>query len=269
MARRAPRTQSVVRIPGLLLLEIALPITIVAVWWVASKGSQSLYFPPLSDIVDSFQRLWLFDHVRSDVIPSLRNLGLGYLAACALGIGLGLLLGAVHWLGDALSPVVEFLRAIPGVALLPLAIVLLGIEPSMRVAIICYGATWPVLLNTIDGVRSVDPVVRDVAACYRLPRRDRMLRIALPAAGPYIVAGMKTALSLGITLIVVSELMASTDGIGYVTLQAQRSFAATDMWAGILLLGILGYVLNLAFQGFENLALRWHHRMHQSIKGEG
>jgi len=267
LARIAPRNQ-LIRLPGRLALELALPVAIVAIWWVTSTASHSFYFPPLPDILAAFQRLWLFDHFQSDVLPSLRNLGIGYLIACGIGIGLGLLFGAVRWLGDAVSPVVEFLRAIPAVALLPLAIVLLGIEPSMRVAIICYGAIWPVLLNTIDGVRSVDPVVRDVGASYRISRRDRTLRIALPAASPYIVAGMKTALSVGITLIVVSELLASTNGIGYLTLQAQRTFAISDMWAGILLLGILGYVLNLAFQGFENLALRWHHRMHQSIKDE-
>ena len=97
-------------------------------------------------------------------------------------------------------------------------------------------------------------------------RSDRVLRVTLPAASPQIVAGMRTALSIGIALVVFSEMVGSSGGIGYQILAAQRSFAVSDMWAGMILLGILGYVLNVAFRGFEHIVLRWHRGLRQTAR---
>jgi sulfonate transport system permease protein len=247
----------------MLVAEVAVPVIAIVSWWVLSANSTSLYFPPLSKIMTSFKNIWLFSHIGSDAVPSLENLGAGLAIATIAGVGLGLALGLLPVLADAVAPTVEFLRAVPGVALLPAALLLLGIGPEMKISLIAYGTIWPILLNTIDGVRGVDPVVVEVASSYRMRRRDRVLRIVLPAASPQIVAGMRTALSIGITVIIFSEMLGSTNGIGFQILAAQRSFAVSDMWAGIILLGILGYLLNLAFRGFENYLLRWHRGMRQ------
>jgi ABC-type nitrate/sulfonate/bicarbonate transport system permease component len=153
------------------------------------------------------------------------------------------------------------------VALLPAALLLLGIGPQTRISLIAYGTVWPILLNTIDGVRGIDSVVVEVTSSFRVRRLDRLLRVILPAASPQIVAGMRSALSIGITVIIFSEMIGSTDGIGFQILSAERSFAAPDMWAGIVLLGILGFLLNLAFRGFESYSLRWHRGMRQVAKG--
>jgi sulfonate transport system permease protein len=249
--------------PLYVLTEIAVPVVLVALWWVLSASSTSLYFPPLSKILRSFQQDWLFRDFNSDAVPSLENLAFGYVIATVLGVAVGVVLGLMPILSDAVAPTVEFLRAIPGVALVPAALLLFGIGPEMKIVLIAYGTIWPILLNTIDGVRGVDTVVGDVAASYRIRQRDRLFRIVLPAASPQIVAGMRTALSIGITVIIFSEMVGSTNGIGFQILSAQRSFAVSDMWAGIVLLGIVGYVLNLAFRGFEHYVLRWHRGMRQ------
>jgi ABC-type nitrate/sulfonate/bicarbonate transport system permease component len=243
--------------------EIAVPSGLVALWWVLSESSTSLYFPPLSQILSSFHKVWLFHDFTADAVPSLENLALGYLAATIIGIVVGVVLGLVPLLSDAVAPALEFLRAIPGVALVPAALLLFGIGPEMKIALIAYGTIWPILLNTVDGIRGLDKVAGDVAASYRIRQRDRLFRIVLPAASPQIVAGMRTALSIGITIIIFSEMVGSTNGIGFRILSAQRSFAVPDMWAGIVLLGILGYLLNLAFRGFEYYLLRWHRGMRQ------
>jgi len=237
------------------------PTVAIVLWWVLSANSTSLYFPPLSTIMTSFRNIWLFSHFDSDAVPSLENLAAGFAIATVAGIALGLTLGLLPILADAVAPTVEFLRAVPGVALLPAALLLLGIGPEMKISLIAYGTIWPILLNTIDGVRGVDPVVVEVASSYRMRRQDRILRIVLPAASPQIVAGMRSALSIGITVIIFSEMIGSTNGIGFQILSAQHSFAVPDMWAGIVLLGILGYLLNLAFRGFESYLLRWHRGM--------
>jgi sulfonate transport system permease protein len=247
----------------MLLAEVTVPIVAIILWWVLSASSTSLYFPPLSKIIASFKHDWLFSHLGSDALPSLENLVVGLAIATLAGIVLGVTLGLWPILADAVAPTIEFLRAIPGVALLPAALLLLGIGPETRITLIAYGTIWPILLNTIDGVRSVDPVVAEVASSYRMTRQDRLLHVVLPAASPQIVAGMRSSLSIGITVIIFSEMIGSTNGIGFQILAAERSFSASDMWAGIVLLGILGYLLNLAFRLFENYLLRWHRGMRQ------
>jgi sulfonate transport system permease protein len=243
------------------LLELAVPVLLVTVWWLVSSGSTALYFPPLSSSLSSLWHVWLTADFTADVVPSLAHFALGLLIAVAVGLAGGLVLGSAPVVADAFAPVLEFLRAIPGVALLPAALLLLGIGPAMQVSIIAYGTVWPILLNTADGVRSVDPVVRDVARSYRIGWGDRLARIVIPAASPQIVAGIRTALSIGITVIVFSEMVGSANGIGYQILQAQRSFQTPQMWAGMILLGILGYLLNLAFRAFEHVVLRWQRGM--------
>jgi ABC-type nitrate/sulfonate/bicarbonate transport system permease component len=231
---------------------------LLVLWGVWSNGSDTYYFPPLTDILSTFADTWLFERVGSDVVPSLERLGAGYAIACVAGIAVGLALGLSPTLRRAVDPVVQFLRAIPPPALLPFGILVLGVGASMKIFIIAFVCVWPVLLNAIDGVAGVEPVLRDTSRVYGIGRRDTLLRIMLPAAAPQIFAGMRTSLSLAIILMVISEMVASTNGIGYFVLQSQRSFAIEEMWSGILLLGILGYVLNAVFVLVERRVLRWH-----------
>nr|WP_239096820.1 ABC transporter permease subunit [Streptomyces sp. SID11385] len=202
--------------------------------------------------------MWLFDRLGSDALPSVLNLFAGLLLATVAGIGLGLLLGRAGRLYDAARPVLEFLRAVPGIALVPVALVLLGTGDGMKAALIAYGTVWPILLGTVDGVRSLDPTVEAMADSYRLPRGTRLLRVVLPGAAPQILAGARVSVALGVVLIIASEYTASTHGIGYLQLQSQRTFDIPEMWASLLLLGILGYASNLAFRALESRLLRWY-----------
>jgi ABC-type nitrate/sulfonate/bicarbonate transport system permease component len=239
-------------------LEIAVPIALVALWAAYSASSDTYYFPPLSKIATAFRDTWLFDRVGSDVVPSLARLALGYLIACTVAVALGLLLSLVGWLRQASDPVVQFLRSIPPPALLPFGILVLGVGTSMKVFIIAFVCLWPVLLNTMDGIGGIDHTLLDTARVYQISARDRILRVMLPAAGPQIFAGLRTSLSLALILMVISEMVASTNGIGYFVLQSQRSFAIPEMWSGIILLGILGYAFNAVFLLVERRVLAWH-----------
>jgi ABC-type nitrate/sulfonate/bicarbonate transport system permease component len=128
----------------------------------------------------------------------------------------------------------------------------------MKVFIIALVCLFPVLLNAIDGVRSIDPTFAETSRVYGIGGIDRLRYLTLPAAMPQIFAGMRTSLSLALILMVISEMVASTNGIGYFVLQSQRQFAIPEMWAGILLLGLLGYLLNVVFLLVERRVLRWH-----------
>ena len=243
-------------------LEIVVPIGIVAILWAWTSQSETFYYPPLSDVFERFADNWLFERVGSDVWPSLRRMFIGYVLAVVVAIVVGTALGSSRTLRRATAPIVEFLRSIPPPALLPFAIVVIGVGDNMKIFIIAFVCLWPVLLNTIDGINGIDPTLRDIARVYGVSGRDRLLRMTLPAASPQIFAGMRLALSLAIILMVISEMVASTNGIGFFVLQSQRSFAIPEMWSGILLLGILGYVLNLVFILVERRVLAWHRGAH-------
>jgi ABC-type nitrate/sulfonate/bicarbonate transport system permease component len=239
-------------------LEILVPIALLGIWAAWSANSDTFYFPPLTDIFEKFQETWLFDRVGSDVVPSLERLAFGYVIAVVVAVAVGIPLGMNPTLRTATSPIVEFLRAIPPPALLPFAIVVLGVGNSGKIFLIAFVCLWPVLLNTIDGVTGIDPTLNETARVYGVKGRDRLWRIILPAASPQIFAGMRTSLSLALILMVISEMVASTNGIGFFVLQSQRSFAIPEMWSGILLLGLLGYLLNVVFVLVERRVLAWH-----------
>jgi ABC-type nitrate/sulfonate/bicarbonate transport system permease component len=250
-----------------LALEIAVPIALVALIWAYTDSSDTFYYPPLGDVLEKFRATWLFDRFGSDVWPSLRRIALGYAIASGVGVGVGVALGSSRTLRRATAPIVEFLRSIPPPALIPFAIVVIGVGDDMKVFIIAFVCLWPVLLNTIDGINGIDPTLTDTARVYGISGRDRLLRMMLPAAAPQIFAGLRLSLSLALILMVISEMVASTNGIGYFVLQSQRSFAIPEMWSGILLLGILGYLFNLVFMVVERRVLAWHRGARASMLG--
>jgi ABC-type nitrate/sulfonate/bicarbonate transport system permease component len=240
------------------LLEVVVPLALVAGYAVWSAARGSFYFPPLGAVGERFWDLWVFDRVADDLFPSLRRLLIGYVLSVTLGVGLGLVLGSFRLARQAVQPAAEFLRALPAVALIPFGILVFGLGDTMKIFIIVLGTVWPILLNTIDGVRGVDREMLEMARAYNVPRWARMQEIVFPATLPRVVAGMRTSMSIAIILMVVSEMVASRNGVGYFVLESQRRFAISDMWAGILLLGIIGYVSNFMFVRAERRILHWH-----------
>ncbi|GAA3687020.1 ABC transporter permease [Arthrobacter ginkgonis] len=241
----------------LFLLRAWLPVSLVALWWIASASSTSLYFPPLQTIVETLRQDWLGPGFLQHMVPSMGKFLAGFLIASALGVGLGVCIGMYPALRAGAEPIIQFLRSLPPPVLLPIGLLLFGIGPSMNIAIIAFGAIWPTLLNTIDGVRSLDPQLTEMTRSYRLTRAQKVRCVILPNAGPQIFAGLRTTLQLSIILIVVSEMVASTHGIGYYVLNSQQTFAVPQTWAGTLLLGMLGYLANLLFIRLERYVLRW------------
>jgi ABC-type nitrate/sulfonate/bicarbonate transport system permease component len=240
-------------------LEIAVPIAILAGWQVWTAHQHSSKFPRLSTILVEFRDLWLFSQFNEHVVPSLERIGLGFALAVVVGIALGIPIGLSRWARLWTMPHIEFWRAMPPPALLPISIVLLhSIGNKQKVAFIAFFCLFPILLNTIDGVRAIDPTLVETARSYNIPRRERIRRLVLPAAAPQIAAGMRTSLSLAVIMMVVSEFFSSTSGVGYVLLISKNTFQFTPMWAAIVLIGVLGYLLNVLFLLAERRLLAWH-----------
>lgn len=231
----------------------------VAAWWVWSAHSGSLFFPPLQTILRRLYQLWIIGNAKNQLVPSLEHFALGYLIAAVAGIGIGVLLWSLRWMRDAASPFIYFLYVLPTPVLIPAIMTIFGIGFTMKVVIIAFASVWPTLLNTLDGMRGVDPVKLDSARVLGLSGPRTARSVVLPAAMPQIMAGLRGSLQVSIILMVVSEMVASTGGIGYFILNAQQAFSIVDMWTGIIVLAVVGSALNLIFVLIENRVLHWHY----------
>lgn len=233
-------------------------LVVFAAWWVASAGSTNIFIPSLESILSSLGRDLSNGVILSGAGYSLTNLGVGLLLAVVVGIAGGLILGETKRLREIVDPVIHFFRSVPQAALVPLIIGAFGIGQGPKIYTIAFACMWPVLLNTIDGVLGVEPTVRKFSKVYRIPRGLHFRRVVLPAALPQIVAGVRVALPIGITVMVVSELFASNKGLGFYILNSSATFQVPETWAGALLVGVIGYILSLLFVVVERRILGWY-----------
>jgi ABC-type nitrate/sulfonate/bicarbonate transport system permease component len=239
--------------------EIAVPVAILAAWQAWTVHAQDPKFPRLSTILVQFRELWLFSQFDLHVVPSLTRIGAGFGIAVVLGVLLGIPLGLSRWGRIIAMPHIEWWRAMPPPALLPISIVLLhSIENRQKIAFIAFFCLFPILLNTIDGVRAIDPTMIETARSYGVRRFERIRRIVFPATLPQIFAGMRTSLSLAVIMMVLTEYFSSTSGVGYVLLISKNTLQLAPMWAAIVLIGVLGYLLNLLLILVERRVLAWH-----------
>ncbi|MFE9975851.1 ABC transporter permease [Streptomyces hirsutus] len=250
-----------------LVLVFALPVVLVAVWWVTSAGSQDVYWPPLRTIVEAFWEVWTAERWTGDVLPSVLRLAAGVALAAVVGVALGTVIGSYRRVRAVCEPVLEFLRAVPPPVLVPVIMLFAGIGDTMKIVVIASGCVWPILLNTVEGVRAVDSVMSETARSYGITGVARLRRLVLPSASPQIFAGLRQALSIGIILMVISEMFAASNGLGFTIVQFQRSFAIPDMWTGILLLGLLGFALSVLFRLAERRVLAWYHGLRDATRG--
>ncbi|GGF11847.1 ABC transporter permease [Subtercola lobariae] len=242
---------------------LIIPVIGVTAWWILSAQKPSFYFPSLATIWDRFVHTWLLGGATAEIWPTLSSLFLGYAAATLVGITLGVVFALLPSVNRFFAPLLEFVRAVPGLALIPLFVIALGVGIETKIGLVIFGAVWPILLNTVDGIRSQDLTIRDTVFSYRLRFRDRLFRVVLPSASPQIMAGMKVSLSISVIVVIATEMVVSINGIGNFLLKAQAGFDLTGMWSGLILMGIIGYLLNVIFELVERRVLRWHRAMYE------
>jgi len=247
----------------------ALPIALLVLWWFASANSTSVYFPPLSKIVAQLGITWFPDRVMSDVLPSVLRLLGGYASALVVGVTVGIILSLAPRLRAFVEPLLDFMRGMPVVILVPIFMLFAGIGTEMKLLVIAVGCLWPILLNTIIGVRGIDGVLKDTAATYRYRPSTLLFRLILPGASPQIFTGARQSLSIAIILMVASEMFAANNGLGFMIVQFQRQFSIPEMWSGILLLGLLGVLLAALFNIVEHLMLGWYRGARAIAENEG
>lgn len=194
------------------------------------------------------------------LLATIHRMFWGWLIASLIGIAFGAAIGTSPSLRAYVAPMLEFLRPLPASATIPVAIAVLGLSDSMVLAVIAFGALWPVLLATVHGFAAVEPRLYEVARTLKLPRTTVIVKIALPSASPDILAGMRLGLTVALILSVVCEMIAGRDGLGNWILLAARAFRAPDLYAGVILLGLLGYATAVAISLLEARLLVWRSR---------
>lgn len=193
----------------------------------------------------------------SEIGATLESYVQGLAVAIAVGVAVGVIVGSSRVLLDASFVVIEFLRPIPAVALIPLAILFLGFDTPMRRFVIAFAAVWPILVNTMYGVRGTDRFLQDVARTSGVTALGRLVRVTLPGALPSIATGVRVSASLALLVCVTAEFVTGTDGIGAYMQQQQNAFQLPEMYAAVVLIGMLGYLINAALRVAERRLVFW------------
>lgn len=243
------------RVVGFLLI-----VGFLAFWEASSRMGivDSPNWPPVSTILSSAGEVIvdgsLFDHT----ISTLRRMLLGYSLAVIAGILMGIAIGYFRFLYNLLEPSIELLRPIPGPAYLPVLILFLGIDDAMKVTLVFLASFFPIVLNTYGGIKAVDPVQIQTAKTFGLGSGATLREVVLPAASPQIFTGMRISLAIALILAILSEMVAATNGLGFLILNAQRTFRAPLMYVSLFTLAGVGYAFNRIFLLVEGRVLRWH-----------
>jgi ABC-type nitrate/sulfonate/bicarbonate transport system permease component len=232
----------------------------VALWWAASHAGwiSRVFLPTPEATFASLQDgLATGGELAAFTLATVLRMLQGWLLASLIGIGLGALIGISPTARAYLQPTLEFVRPLPASALLPLAIAMFGLSPAMVLFVVAFGAMWPVLLATVHGFAAVEPRLVEVARCLQMSRSAFVWKVGLPNALPDILAGMRLSMTVSLIVAVVGEMIASQPGLGQAILLAARAFRASELFAGIALLGVIGFVSNALLSLAERKLLNW------------
>jgi ABC-type nitrate/sulfonate/bicarbonate transport system permease component len=227
--------------------------------FVARSGLvQAGYLPPVSEIyLDLWLRLWTTS-LWVAVFSTLQGWFIGIAIAALLAVPMGIVIGSFEVLHRLTRGVIDFLRPIPSVAIIPAAVLILGTNQEIKIFLIAFATFWPILTQTIYGVHDADPTALDTARSYGLGHFARFQRVTVPSAAPFIITGIRIASAIGLVLAVTTELVVGVPGLGSAIAQTQSAGAITGTYALILVAGLLGWSLNGMVRVVEARALHWH-----------
>lgn len=221
------------------------------------------YLPPASTVLATTATILVDPEFLANVLGTLTAWTIGMAIATAIAVPLGLLLGTSRRSYLAATTAIEFLRPIPSVALIPLAILLMGRGLDMRVSLTVYASAWPILFNTIYGMREVDPVAKDTARTFGFGRLAILWKVSLRSALPFIYTGLRISAAIALILVISTELIAGGgDGIGvWMLANSQTGVPRELLYAGIVVAGLLGLAINSIMVAGERRLFAWHQRV--------
>ena len=239
---------------------VATILALLAFWQAGSllKILHPVYIPRITVIFQALYEVIASGELLQDYQVSLFRMAMGFGISAVLAIACGLLIGYSRAVFNLTEPVIEFCRPTPVSAIIPIVILLFGIGNEMKIFIVAWASFWPILVNTIDGVRGVDRVLVQTARVFGVTRWELFRKVILHAASPHIVTGMRVSVAISLIVTVIAEMLAGNSGIGFFVLDAERSFRIPEMYAGVFSLAVVGYLVNRLFVYLESSVMAWH-----------
>jgi NitT/TauT family transport system permease protein len=236
---------------------------LLVIWELVARATPKLllYFPPISRILAALGEVLAAGSILQHGSVTLGRFAAGYLLSAGLAVTAGVILGYSRFLHSFFATAIELFRPMPSVAIIPVAIFLLGIGDGMIITVTVYATVWPILINTIDGVRRVEPTLIDTGRTFGLSSGQILRQIIIPGASPYIVTGLRIGLSIALILVTTAEMIAGSKGLGFFILDEERAMNSANMYAGIVVVALLGYALNRLFLLLETRTMKWRHGM--------
>jgi ABC-type nitrate/sulfonate/bicarbonate transport system permease component len=232
-------------------LSLVVPLLLLGTWGALGDPSSPVAPPPQTWLA-SAAALWAAGDYQVAVVATLQTVLWTTVAAGLVGTVVGAVLGARPALSEAVSPTLEFLRALPPPTLVPVGMLLIGSGPALAAVVVSLAALWPVLLNVLQAVRAIHPTLIHAGRSLCLTRRSMLLNIYLPSIAPAVVTGLRVAAPLAIIVTLLVEMLATRPGVGRLLLSAQRDFDAPAVLALLLTIGLLGAAVNAAFAWLEH-----------------
>ncbi len=249
---------------GWLLASFSVGLLLILIWQIIAQARliSPVFLPTPARVFDALVYGLSEGGLLMKTAGTVERMVYGWLLASLAGIVIGALIGVSQTARAYVEPTLEFLRPLPASAMMPVAIAILGLTDAMVLAVIAFGALWPMLLATVHGFAAVEPRLYQVSRVLGLSHWDFIWKIALPSAMPDILSGMRVGLTIALILAVVGEMLASRPGLGQAILLAARSFQSADLYAGVVLLGLIGYFSSMLLGSCERKLLRWHQIHH-------
>lgn len=247
-----PRKSGIAPLRGLLPLAILL-----ALWEVVESGKDSTFFPPPSAWLTQTWALTRGGNLTRALLGTVQTFALSLILATVIGTVLGLLIGRLRWLERLIGPVLEYFRFLPGVALVPLAVLIVGYTESMKLDVVVFGAVWPILLQVRSSAKAMDEMLVDVARMLRLGRFSAFRKIFLPSIVPGMLLGIKIAAPLTLVLVLVVEISTQVSGLGKLMETAQQNFQSAQVYGLVVVVGLVALVINLVVSVLEGFLLRY------------
>lgn len=245
----------------------ALVLLLLGIWETLSRSIPGLEFllPPFSTVASALGDMVWSGELSLHTIATLKKFLYGYACAIALGVPLGILIGYFRPLYNLTEPTLELLRPAPAIAILPLAVLILGLDLRMQTFVIAWAAFWPILSSSTDGVRSIDPILLDTARTYGYRGGSLFRRVVLPGGLPYAMSGLRLGLTFALILAVFVEMFTSGSGLGSLISHYRETLGVAEVYAAIIAVALLGYALNEIFVRLEKRLIRWHHVSREAL----
>jgi ABC-type nitrate/sulfonate/bicarbonate transport system permease component len=238
---------------------VLLVVALLAFWEVSARFGfvHSLNWPPFSAVIGAALHGIADGELPRVIGSTFVRMLLGYGLGSVLGIAVGLAIALSPMTRLLVEPAIELLRPVPITAIIPAMIFILGLDDALKIVSVAIAAFFPVVINTIAGASSVDPIYIDVSRTFGVPRLTTIRRVIFPAALPYVLAGLRTSLAIALVVAVIAEMLAGQQGVGYYLISMQYALRAPEMYGSIVVLTLCAYGLNRLFLWWESRIIHW------------